>query len=332
MKIDNLELSCTVKEILDKFIPEVKEAGYPFFSQGYKYTNGYYMVQCPYHKFGKENHPSGEFSETDGTFWCFNCKELHQLPDVITYCLNTDGKLWLLDNFESSEIEERVTHFNFGNESKKSHNKSYVNPKVLDNYNKKHPYMYKRKLTDEVIEKFQIGYDECFKIDGYTADKVPITHNVGECITFPVKNEKGDIVFIARRAINQKFFFYPEGAEKPVYGLYEIYQEQKAGKQITDVYVCESMLDALAIWSWGKYAVALNGTGTKLQYEILQKSNIRNFILATDNDFAGQKARERFRQHIKNRLIREIDYTSYGTCKDINDMTKEQFLNAKIKF
>ena len=32
----------------------------------------------------------------------------------------------------------------------------------------------------------------------------------------------------------------------------------------------------------------------------------------------------------KNKFIKEIDYKSYGNCKDINDMEKEQFLNANI--
>ena len=51
-----------------------------------------------------------------------------------------------------------------------------------------------------------------------------------------------------------------------------------------------------------------------------------------DNDEAGRKSREKIRKNVKGKLIREIDYSSYGNCKDINDMSKEQFLNAKIKF
>ena len=68
------------------------------------------------------------------------------------------------------------------------------------------------------------------------------------------------------------------------------------------------MLDALYIWTLGKYAIALNGTGSSKQYELLKKSDFRLFILGTDNDFAGKKAREKLKANITNKLIKEIDY------------------------
>lgn len=86
----------------------------------------------------------------------------------------------------------------------------------------------------------------------------------------------------------------------------------------------------MTLWSWGKYAIALNGTGSNKQYDIIRKSSLRYLILATDNDKAGKIAREKFKANIKNKFIKEIDYNSYDNCKDINDMTKEQFMSAKI--
>ena len=76
--------------------------------------------------------------------------------------------------------------------------------------------MYKRKLTDEVIEMFDVGYDI------YT-----------DCLTFPCNDEKGNCLFVTRRHTKTKFFHIPTGVEKPVYGLDKITSDMK------EVVVCE---------------------------------------------------------------------------------------------
>ena len=330
MLVDNkLNISADMESILDRLIMDVNAKGLLYFSNGYKDVNGYLMVQCPYHKNGQERRPSAQFRKTDGLFYCFNCKEVHSLPAVISYVLDENGKSWLLSNFDGSILDGENIVFDLPELETKREEKGYIDKSVLKKYRFTHPYMYERKLTLDVIRKFDIGYDEDFTLvttkNGKTIEK-----HVGECITFPNKDEKGNICFIARRAIHTKFFHYPDGAEKIIYGLYEIYREMRKGVEITEVYVCESMLDALVIWSWGKYAIALNGTGTKEQYEILKNSDLVYLILATDNDKAGRDAREKFREHVTNKLIDEIDYASYNGCKDINEFNKDQFLSAKI--
>lgn len=311
MKIGNIEINSTMKQVLDKLILDVRKNGYNYFSKGYKTVNGYLSVQCPYHKMGQEKHPSAQFRESDGLFYCFGCKEVHSFPDVVSHCLQVNGRSWLLENFDGSSIEERKVEFNLPSREKKT--VEYIDKEILKTYRFTHPYMFERKLDLETIRKFDIGYD---------ADN--------NCITFPNRDENGNILFIATRNIDNKFFHYPNGVDKPVYGLYEIYREMRKGIQITEVYVCESMLDALVIWRYGKYAIALNGTGSNYQYDIIKKSDLRYLILATDNDDAGRRAREKFRKNVTNKLIKEIDYLSYGDCKDINDMTEQQFLNATI--
>lgn len=311
MRINNIEINTDMKTILDKLLYACRTSGNNYFTKGYKSLNGYYSVQCPYHKMGQERHPSAQFRMTDGLFYCFGCKETHSLPDVITHCLHVNGRAWLLENFDGTSIEERKVEFNLPTKDTKKI--TYVDKNILAKYRFTHPYMFERKLNLDTIRRFDIGYD-----------------SENDCITFPNRDPEGNILFIATRSIKTKFFHYPEGVDKPVYGLYEIYREMKKGIEINEVYVCESMLDALAIWSHGKYAIALNGTGSTYQYDIIKKSNLRFLILATDNDDAGKKARERFRKGVTNKIIKEISYDSYGECKDINDMTKDQFLSSKI--
>ena len=311
MKINSLEINADIYQVMDKLREQLRQNGSTLLRMDPKNSGDYIMIQCPYHKNGQERHPSAQLKKSDGWFWCFNCKESHSFYDFLSHCLNTNGKEWLLRNFSSVDIDERhVKFFDTKKEKKEIH---YIDKEVLKQYRFTHPYMFERKLDLETIRKYDIGYDK-----------------ENDCITFPNKDPNGNILFIATRNVNKKYFHYPEGVDKPVYGLYELYRELKKGKPLGPVYVVESMLDALYIVRMNKFAIALNGLGTPYQYDIIRKSPIRQLILATDNDNAGKAAREKFRANVTNKFIQEISYESYGKCKDINEMTEDQFLNAKI--
>ena len=90
------------------------------------------------------------------------------------------------------------------------------------------------------------------------------------------------------------------------------------------------MIDAITCWVYGKYAVALNGLGNELQFKQLNEMHCRKFILATDNDDAGQAARMRLHKNIRRQLITE--YVFPKDKKDINDLTLEEFNNLKEIF
>lgn len=288
------------------------------------------QVCCPYHKEGQEKRPSAGFRKEDGLFHCFTCGEVHSLPEVISHCFGKNdmgiyGWQWLLKNYGTVEREERknveLDFSRVGNKSNRdigfgdssSFYRQEITEEELDSYRYIHPYMYKRKLTDEIIETFDIGYDKntC-------------------CITFPVRNINGKTLFIARRSVNVKFFNYPQGVEKPLYGLYELTRQQDS---YMEVIVCESMIDALTCWVYGKPAVALNGLGNALQFKQLRDLPCRELILATDNDDAGCRARERIRKNVKNKIITQYDYLSFPKgAKDINDLSEEEFKNLKKIF
>lgn len=331
MRIDNVEINTDFSKVLDAFIEETRARKLNLFNLGYKESGDYLMVQCPYHKFGQERKPSAEFNKNNGLFWCFNCKISKPFTTVLYDKLGVNGRSWLLEHFDGTNIEDRKFTFDLNRDQK---NNDFMDKSILDQFRTKHPYMYQRKLNDDVIEKFDVGYDPNFILETKDNQGNVVKRSIiGECITFPVRDEDGNLLFIARRAINQKFFNYPLNVDKPLYGMYEIKQEElHTGKSINEVYVCESILDALVIWRYGKYAIALNGTGSSYQYDLLKKSPFRTLILATDNDDAGRRARQLLHHNVRNKVITEIDYASYGSCKDINDMTEEQFKNAKIVY
>lgn len=294
------------------------------------------MTCCPFHKDGQERKPSFGIHKKDGTCHCFGCGWAGSFSEMVSNCfgyndLGLYGSKWLIRNFLTIQIEERENLDLDFERGKKENIKEYISEEELDSYRYIHPYMYKRKLTDEIIELFDIGYDKDT-----------------ECITFPIRDINGNTLFIAKRSVKTKYFNYPQGVEKPIYGLYEYnlaFQKtaellQRGGRcngktyalhKLDEIIICESMIDALTVWTWGKYAVALNGTGNDLQFKQLKTMPNRKFILATDMDEAGLKARKRLKEALDNKLVTEYSW-DVNVAKDINDMSKEYFDELKEFF
>lgn len=342
MQINNTIFNCELYQILDEVDAQRSLYGLSPFKKR-RDSDKDIMVCCPYHN---ERRPSAGIRKSDGLFHCFACGETHTLPELISHCfekyddvVGSFGWTWLLKNFATIAVEERKEielHINrnssLNSESSISSNNNsnsmvnrYVSKEELDNYRYYHPYMYKRGLTNEVIELFDIGYDKDT-----------------DCITFPVRDARGNTLFIARRSTKTKYFNYPEGVEKPLYGLYEYLHNKDMvvdwyNNQIdfktwdsNTVIVCESMLDALSFWRIGKFAVALNGTGSELQFKQLRELPCRKLILCTDADKAGMKARQKIRDNVKNKLISE--YILPIGRKDANECTDEELKNLKEVF
>lgn len=291
------------------------------------------QTNCPFHKNGQERKPSfGVNGEIDKCH-CFSCGWSGTIEEMISelYGYQDEGKFgkrWLIKRFNTVEIETRpniMEGFNGrnnitirnnndihrfkqhiqGNKSSEQYS-GEITEEELDKYRYIHPYMYKRGLTDEIIERFDIGYDRERKE-----------------ITFPVRDIEGRCVFIAGRSTERKFFRLPKGMDKPIYQAYKF----SLGKYTT-AFITESFLNCLTCWKYNKPAMAMIGTGNQKQYEILNKLPVREYILAFDPDEAGRKATERFRKNVHGKIIKELVYTDN---RDINDL-QEEFLNCKIIF
>lgn len=331
MIINNVQFNVELIDILQELINQLRANDIQLI-QKYKEGPTHIQICCPYHNNGQERRPSAGIRKTDGMFHCFTCNEVHSLQEVISYCFgHTDdivGKFgwnWLLKNFATVQVEERKS---IALDFDRIHNRvdskrgveKFVLEEELDKYRYIHPYMYERGLTDEVIDLFDIGYDR-----------------VSDCITFPIRDIHGNCLFVARRSVKTKWFNYPEGVEKPLYGLYELYRfsEIDYGDFVAwenifpdEVIVCESMLDALSFWTVGKYAVALNGLGNDLQFKQLRELPCRKIILATDMDERGQLARKRIKQNLwGSKLVTEYFFPKGR--KDANECTKEELINLE---
>lgn len=272
------------------------------------------LITCPHHKNGQEANPScyivGSRKDKDvefGKVHCFTCNFTSTLPYLVAYCFNKDieyGNNWLIENFGGDVILNMdLPPIELNNKD----NNNFLDESILNNYNYYHPYMWERKLTKEIVDKFKVGYNK-------------LTNS----LTFPVWDDRNNLVMITERNINNKNFYIEKGKEKPVYLLNYL-----INNNITTAYIAESQINALTLQSWGYPGVAMLGGGTKYQYEILKKSGIRNYILCFDGDKAGDYDISNFIKNMPKDILISIKVMPRDG-RDINDLTKEQFDSLKI--
>ena len=278
------------------------------------------MVCCPIHNNGQERRPSCGISrrrykdKPAGIVHCFTCGYIDSLEGMISKCFGYEGtsfgETWLLQHYINAEVYERPNLDLDLLRVKQVVPYTYVSEQELSLYRYYHPYMYQRKLTNEVIEKYDVGYQPNFIYDeGWQPTDV---------ITFPVRDKKGRCLFVSRRSIKGKTFFLPKDIEKPVYGIYELPNNCK------EVIICESVINALTCVVYGKPAVALFGTGDKNQAWILKNLNVRKYIIGLDPDWAGNKGTERLKYYLSDKILTRLILPK---DKDINDLTYNEFIS-----
>ena len=310
--IHGKEIDAPIPVILNTLRSEIKNGKLRTIMDEYKDN---VAITCPVHKMGVERHPScNVYCRKDnddieyGKVHCFTCGYTATLPQLVATCFDEPdisfGEEWLVERFGTaySENSRCLPEIVLPNKRKKS----FMNESTLTKFNYYDEYMWKRRLTKDVVDRFMIGYDPERK-----------------AITFPVWDENGRLVMVTSRSTIDKKFYIEKDKDKPVYLLNFI---KEYG--ISTVYVCESQINALTLWSYGYPAVALFGTGSSYQYDILNKSPIRNYILCFDGDEAGEKGRTRFMKNIRDDVL--VSYKKIPFGKDVNDLTKDEFDSLEV--
>lgn len=302
-------------------------------------TGQWYQIYCPIHNAGGERKPScgvlledqyknGQMYEA-GLVHCFSCGYAKSLSSTVTDILKAknlsgSGLDWLKEHVPGLEIQnyevESLIPSSIMSTVLEKHavenlklrmqgQPKYVPEEELATYRFTVQYMYDRKLTDEVIEKYDVGYDANFVPPGR---QKPLP-----CITFPVRDVTGKTLFLCRRSIEGKFFNYPEGVTKPVYGIYELPKDCKS------LLICESVFNALTAVTYGYDAIALLGTGNQYQIDQLKKLGIREFVICLDGDEAGKRGTEKLKKALSRGSI--VWSIQMPPDKDVNDCTKSEF-------
>lgn len=316
IKIENTYINAEVIDVLKLLKTHLNLMGINKLSQ-IKPGRDNIQVTCPNHANGQEKKPSCGIRTTEvedkevGMVNCFTCGYKASLPVFISNCFGrydggNYGKKWLLKYFsgETNTSSRKLGLDLTRASSRATLGQDYISEEELESYRYTHPYMYKRGLTDEIIEKYDIGYDK----------------NT-DCITMPIRDKNGKTLFFCRRSVKTKFFNYPSGVEKPIYGIYELPKDCK------EIVVCESVFNALTCVKYGKPAIALLGTGNNFQFEQIKQLPVRRILLGFDGDEAGDNAAIRFKKNVTNKIVHQLEIPR---GKDINDLTKEEFDNLRV--
>lgn len=335
-KVDGIPIYLDELEVLERIKETVLDEQGREILRKIKRSGDNIMVCCPKHSGGQERKPSCGILTVDkkghsaGEVHCFSCDLVGSFDVFVSACFGffddegAYGRKWLRETFISGEEYERpdvpitcqrVNPFQMLKNQKTT---NFVSEQELASYRFYHPYMWKRKLTPEVVEKYDVGYQKDYRLQIKKEDGTIEYSNPIECLTFPCRDINGNCLFVSRRAIYNKSFFLPLDLEKPVYGIYEL------PKNAESVVICESVINALTCASYGIPAVALFGTGDSLQYKQLNSLPIKHYILGLDPDKAGAKGTYKLKNNLKGKLLTKL-ILPYK--KDINDLTYEQFMS-----
>ena len=304
----------------------------------HKVINEYYQIYCPFHNDGNERKPScgvllnEQFRNgqkyPQGWVHCFTCGYAKTLPEAISDILKArsiskSGMDWLAENipgFEGNSDFDYLVPETLMTDIQNKYAIEYIQRQIqpvqqyvseaeLSKYRYTVPYMYERKLTDELIEKFDVGVDMNWIPPG--------RKKVVPCLTFPVHDIEGRTLFVCRRSIGGKLFNIPEGVTKPVYGIDQIPDRCKS------VIICESIITALTCWRYGYPAVALLGTGNAYQMQQLRELGVQEYVICMDGDDAGRRSTNKLKRGLRSVAIVWEIHMPDG--KDVNDLEKDQF-------
>ena len=288
------------------------------------------MALCPFHG---EKTASMSFTDEENLFHCFGCKEG---GDIFKY-------VQLINNVEFQESVETVAEkyaFNlkYTDSQFESNQKSLIQTmKLISDYfieniketksDKPKKYLISRKIDNESIKKFNIGfaemdekifYDFCssnnitkqnLKSLGLLSEKQNLLFR--ERILFPITNFRSEVVAFGGRALNDFGPKYLNSAESQIYKknrtLYFTDNFLKSVKDVDEIIVVEGYFDVLAFNLLG-YSNVVSPSGTALtvqQLEQLSKYS-SNIILSFDNDEAGVNATKRILE-LKKSISRDLN-------------------------
>lgn len=329
-KVDGKTLGASDQDVLDTLKFELAKRGIERF-RVFKPSGDNIMTNCPFHgdPVGQERRPSMGVLIQDNEYVkaghcrCFACGWSGTLEEMVSNVFGYNdygkfGRTWLYGQFLDYSVSARqpIIVDTSRNKIAKKEKQKFISEKRLAQFRVKHPYMYKRKMTDDVIEMFDIGYDARFKPKTMTK---PIPS-----ITFPVRDVEGRCLFIARRSVKGKFFHLASGATKPLYGIYELMKYRPDAKKVI---IVESQINCTTVWAYGDVALATFGTGDEEQYKLIAALPQREICIAFDPDSAGYIGMLKMANALKDKKI--ITRLIMPNGKDINDLTKKEYKQLK---
>lgn len=287
-----------------------------------------YLGLCPFHG---EKTPSFTVSPSKEIFKCFGCGKS---GNTITFLMEhehfsyVEALKWLADRYhidvEETEVSDEVKEARLVSESLYIINgfaQKFFTEQLNDTeegQNIARTYLYERGFNDDIIEKFQLGYNpqdrDIFVRNAlqkqYSEETLlktglvsrwpsgEIVDNYRGRIIFPVHNTSGKILGFGARVIgkaDKKSPKYINTPENEIYNkskiLYGAYFARQAIDKLDECLLVEGYTDVISLYQAGVENVVSSG-GTSLTVDQLRliKKYTNNLTIIYDGDAAGIKA------------------------------------------
>ena len=269
-----------------------------------------FLVFCPYHNNFRT--PAAEVNKESGMFFCFSCQQTADLIELVMhtsrrtyfeaarFIKDKESKNNLLEDIDDTlNKKDEFVPFD-GNLINMLHMQALTSQRALD-------YYHGRKITDESIKKFMLGYSE-----------------KQDMVTIPVQSPEGMNIGFVGRSVEGKSFKNSQKLpkSKTLFNLHRV----SASRHVC---VVESSFDAIRLDQVGIPAVATLGAGvSSVQADLLQKY-FNEVILIADNDEAGRTMITKLSKKLGDRLsVFELE----NKYKDIGDMDDDSLRALNFGF
>ncbi len=331
-----------------------------------------HMGLCPFPDHNEKS-PSFSVSESKQLYHCFGCKKS---GNIFTFLETYNGYSFV----ESLEYLAGRAHIEMPKLSENKDQKSTLSPsqktqmfrankfaavfyhqklKNLAADHKLMAYLKKRKLTDEIIDDFRLGYapegwDELTQ--NLAEKKVPtsLSNQLGlirpnkkgghfdlfrDRLMFPIFAIDNNVIGFGGRIIDQGQPKYINSVESEVFkkgqSFYGIHKTSPHIRSADQVIVVEGYMDLLALYGAGvKNAVATLGTALTEKHVIALKKLTKNIVLLFDGDQAGRVAAERSLIHFfSHDLLPQVYLLPEGVDPDdyVKEVGREEFVEKISK-
>lgn len=287
--------------------------------------NGRFWIQCPFHGDGMEKTPSCKLDPDRNSFYCFACHEGGSMFDFIM----KRESCTFVDSVELLAKKAGVTLEEGSEKDLKrkddANTLKELNYRIRNSFNyilksnqgtQALEYLKKRKINDETIESFSLGFapsspnwlydflskkqkysDEFLKKSGFfSLNKFPYPLFVNR-IMFPVFSWQGDTLAFGGRDLSfktnaPKYLNTPDTViYSKKHNLFGLYQGLDTIKKNGEVTLCEGNFDVISLYQAGvKNAVAPFGTAFTIEQAKLLSRYAHTINLLFDSDSAGVNA------------------------------------------
>ena len=269
-----------------------------------------FIIFCSFHS--NTRTPAGEVHKNNGTFFCFSCQKVADLVELVMHVSGRtyfEAVRFIKGKEQENDLEIEINKKLYIKPDYVPYDELIIkrlNNQMMDSDRAKN-YMLYRKITQDSIIKFALGYSE-----------------KQDMVTIPVHSPEGIPVGFVGRSIEGKDFKNTPGLPKSK-TLFNLHRVKTADR----VYVVESSFDAIRLDQVGFPAVATLGANvSNSQTELLQKY-FNNIIVIADNDEAGGNMKDKIIEKLGSRVSVIQLNKEY---KDIGDMPDEEIQKLNIEF